>query len=133
MAKGSGGGGRGGAGGAGSTAAAPAAASAGGGISGQALVDAPLAEFANIVQRIADANPNNIFDNRILIYDAWRIAQSRGSTITLEQFKDRLITADRQRLINLSRIDLAYAIPDQRAVAASIIPRGTTVVHSIRR
>ena len=110
-----------------------AAASAGGGVSGQALTTAPLSEFAGFAQQAADASEDRTFSDRAYISDAWQSLRDRGSDITLEQFKQRLLQANQGQLLTLGRNDIAYAAPNQSAVKASAttLPGTGNEVHFI--
>ena len=133
MAKGSGSSGRsgrgrsGGSGGGGSD-----GGSGGGGVSGDSLAIAPLSEFAKQVQGAANSSEDRTFSGKSYISEAWQNLRARGSTISLEQFKERVVQAGNRGLLRTSRNDLSYAAPNQRAVSDSrtVLPGGG-VVHFI--
>ena len=132
MAKGSGSGGRGGRGRAGEGGGSGGGGSGGGGVSGNSLATAPLSEFAKQVQGAANSSEDRTFSGKSYISEAWQNLRARGSTISLEQFKERVVQAGNRGLLRTSRNDLSYAAPNQRAVSDSrtVLPGGG-VVHFI--
>lgn len=93
-----------------------------------------LETFAQAVLAAAQATPTGRFGkHKVFISEVWQTLQAQQPTwqLTLEAFKQRLVEANRQRLITLSRADLAYALdPDQ--VATSEITHLNSTFHFIR-
>lgn len=109
-----------------------ASASAGGGVSGQALTTAPLSEFAQLAKSVAAETPvaQRWSPDKVLIADAYQNATRNGSTITLAQFKDRLLAANAAGDLRLSRADAPL---DQATRQRSQIDAlGGTTFHIIR-
>ena len=85
------------------------------------LATAPLPEFANQVQALANVAPDDgmfamMFGSgpsgKAFIADVWDAVKDTpaGRGLTLESFKQRLGEANQARLIDLSRLDLVQAV-----------------------
>lgn len=81
-----------------------------------------LAAFALTVRALAARSPaeDRFHDNKVFIAALWRASQREPNLprLTLPQFKQRLLEANAQHLLHLSRADLVQAM-DPRAVAES--------------
>jgi hypothetical protein len=73
-----------------------------------------LADFAATVKRLAsDSGAQDRFhDNKVFISSLWHTSQSEPSfpQLTLAEFKQRLVEANQQNLVHLSRADLVQAM-----------------------
>jgi hypothetical protein len=97
---------------------------------------APLSDetFAELTLNAAKATQDGrLGDSKVFISRVWATLQQQHPdlTLTLEDFKQRLITANRQRRLDLSRADLAYAL-DANDVSASEINHLNSTFHFIR-
>lgn len=93
---------------------------------------APLPQWAASVQRIAAAVPNEgrYDDDRVFISAAWRAARDANASISLDQFKQRLVDANREGLLRLHRADLVGAM-DPTLVAESATTFMNATFHFI--
>ncbi len=97
---------------------------------------APLSDeaFAELTLNAAKATQEGrLGDSKVFISRVWATLQQQHPDLmlTLEDFKQRLITANRQRRLDLSRADLAYAL-DANDVSASEINHLNSTFHFIR-
>jgi hypothetical protein len=97
---------------------------------------APLSDeaFAELTLNAAKATQDGrLGDSKVFISRVWATLQQQHPdlTLTLENFKQRLITANQQRRLDLSRADLAYAL-DANDVSASEINHLNSTFHFIR-
>lgn len=76
-----------------------------------------LAEFAATVQALALTSPpqDRFHDNKVFIAALWRASQREPSfpRLTLTEFKQRLVEANGQSMLHLSRADLVQAMDPQ--------------------
>ncbi|HEX8434019.1 hypothetical protein [Archangium sp.] len=78
-----------------------------------------LRTFAERVKEAAKASTTGHFgEDKVFISHVWRILQKQARGLDERTFKDRLVEANRERLLSLSRADLVEAM-DPRDVAAS--------------
>ena len=72
-------------------------------------------------------------DYKVFISRVWETMQQQHPDLqlSLAEFKQRLVTANQQRLLTLSRADMAYAL-DANDVAASAINHMNSTFHFIR-
>jgi hypothetical protein len=78
-----------------------------------------LRTFAERVKEAAKASTTGHFgEDKIFISHVWRILQKQARGLDERAFKDRLIEANRERLLSLSRADLVEAM-DPRDVSDS--------------
>jgi hypothetical protein len=97
---------------------------------------APLSDeaFAELTLNAAKATQDGrLGDTKIFISRVWATLQQQHPdlTLSLEDFKQRLLTANQQRRLDLSRADLAYAL-DAHDVSASEINHLNSTFHFIR-
>ena len=91
-------------------------------------------DFAEITQAAATATvEGRLGDYKVFIGRVWKTLQQQhpGLQLSLAEFKQRLVTANQQRLLTLSRADMAYAL-DANDVAASAINHMNSTFHFIR-
>lgn len=92
-----------------------------------------LSEFAPITLQAARATKEGRFgDNKVFISRVWETLQQQHPDLklSLTEFKQRLLTANQQRLLTLSRADMAYAL-DRKDVSASEINHMASTFHFI--
>jgi hypothetical protein len=81
-----------------------------------------LAAFASTVRRLAAGSPpeDRFHDNKVFISAVWRLSQQEPTfpNLSLPEFKQRLVEANSQNLLHLSRADLVQEM-DPHLVAAS--------------
>ncbi|MBE9156478.1 hypothetical protein IQ265_06490 [Nodosilinea sp. LEGE 06152] len=90
--------------------------------------------FAELTLNAAKATQDGrLGDSKVFISRVWATLQQQRPdlTLSLEDFKQRLITANQQRRLDLSRADLAYAL-DANDVSASEINHLNSTFHFIR-
>ncbi|MFM7326141.1 MAG: hypothetical protein ACKO4L_14690 [Nodosilinea sp.] len=97
---------------------------------------APLSDeaFAELTLNAAKATQDGrLGDAKVFISRVWATLQQQHPdlTLSLEDFKQRLLTANQQRRLDLSRADLAYAL-DAHDVSASEINHLNSTFHFIR-
>lgn len=93
-----------------------------------------LAEFATRVRELARTSPTGRFgDNKVFLSHLWERfqEQARDNGISREEFNRRLVEANRQNLLTLSRADLVGAMAPQD-VQASEIRLSDTTYHFLR-
>jgi hypothetical protein len=91
-------------------------------------------EFAQITKEAATATQDGrLGDYKVFIARVWETLQQQHPNLqlSLAEFKQRLLTANQQRLLTLSRADMAYAL-DPEDVAASEINHMNSTFHFIR-
>ncbi|MCG8366053.1 MAG: hypothetical protein MJA27_22300 [Pseudanabaenales cyanobacterium] len=91
-------------------------------------------EFAAAVLEAANTTQEGRFgDHKVFISQVWETFQNKQPdlNLTLEDFKQQLIEANRQRLLTLNRADLAYAL-NPEDVATSEITHLNSTFHFIR-
>ena len=94
----------------------------------------PDAEFAAITLIAAkDTENGRLGNSKVFISRVWETLQQQhpNLNLTLEEFKQRLVAANQQRLLTLSRADLAYAL-DPEDVSVSEINHLNSTFHFIR-
>lgn len=106
----------------------------------RALLSAPvvtkeltLPEFAHITLQAAQATKDGrLGDYKVFISRVWETLQQQHPDLklSLEEFKQRLLTANQEQLLTLSRADMAYAL-DQQDVSASEINDLNSTFHFI--
>jgi hypothetical protein len=93
-----------------------------------------LAAFASTVRALAnESRPEDRFhDNKVFIAALWRASQQERSfpRLSLPEFKQRLIEANAQHLLHLSRADLVQAM-DPQLVAESETPYLNAAFHFV--
>ena len=91
-----------------------------------------MPQWAASVQRIAAAVPNEgrYDDDRVFISAAWRAARDANASISLDQFKQRLVDANPEGLLRLHRADLVGAM-DPTLVAESATTFMNATFHFI--
>jgi hypothetical protein len=76
-----------------------------------------LPTFAATVRRLAEDSPphDRFHDNKVFIAPLWRASQQEPSFphLSLSEFKQRLVEANSQNLLHLSRADLVQAMDPQ--------------------
>jgi len=90
--------------------------------------------FAELTLNAAKATQEGrLGDSKVFISRVWATLQQKHPdlTLSLEDFKQRLVTANQQRRLDLSRADLAYAL-DANDVSASEINHLNSTFHFIR-
>lgn len=90
--------------------------------------------FAELTLNAAKATQEGrLGDSKVFISRVWATLQQQHPdlTLSLEDFKQRLVTANQQRRLDLSRADLAYAL-DASDVSASEINHLNSTFHFIR-
>ncbi|MBF2035153.1 MAG: hypothetical protein IGR92_06630 [Leptolyngbyaceae cyanobacterium T60_A2020_046] len=90
--------------------------------------------FAELTLNAAKATQDGrLGDSKVFISRVWATLQQQHPdlALTLKDFKQRLITANQQRRLDLSRADLAYAL-DANDVSASEINHLNSTFHFIR-
>ena len=90
--------------------------------------------FAELTLKAAKATQDGrLGDYKVFISRVWATLQQQHPelTLSLEDFKQRLVTANQQRRLDLSRADLAYAL-DANDVSASEINHLNSTFHFIR-
>lgn len=90
--------------------------------------------FAELTLNAAKATQDGrLGDAKVFISRVWATLQQQHPdlTLSLEDFKQRLLTANQQRRLDLSRADLAYAL-DAHDVSASEINHLNSTFHFIR-
>jgi hypothetical protein len=90
--------------------------------------------FAELTLNAAKATQDGrLGDAKVFISRVWATLQQQHPdlTLNLEDFKQRLIRANQQRRLDLSRADLAYAL-DANEVSASEINHLNSTFHFIR-
>ena len=90
--------------------------------------------FAEITLKSAKATQDGrLGDSKVFISRVWATLQQQHPdlTLTLEDFKQRLITANQQRRLDLSRADMAYAL-DANDVSTSETNHLNSTFHFIR-
>lgn len=94
-----------------------------------------LPAFANTVLKLARISPpaDRFHDNKVFIAPLWRASQREPNfpRLSLAEFKGRLIQANREGLLHLSRADLVQAM-DPRLVAESETSHLTATFHFVR-
>lgn len=92
------------------------------------------AKFAEITLRAArDTKDGRLGDYKVFISQVWETLRQQypDLKLTLEEFKQRLVAANQQQRLTLSRADLAYAL-DPEDVSASEINHLNSTFHFIR-
>ena len=92
------------------------------------------AKFAEIILKAAkDTQDGRLGDSKVFISRVWETLQQQHPELKLtqEEFKQRLVDANQQRLLTLSRADLAYAL-DPEDVSVSEINHLNSTFHFIR-
>lgn len=90
--------------------------------------------FAELTLNAAKAtHDGRLGDSKVFISRVWATLQQQHPdlTLSLEDFKQRLLTANQQRRLDLSRADLAYAL-DANDVSASEINHLNSTFHFVR-
>lgn len=90
--------------------------------------------FAELTLNAAKAtHDGRLGDSKVFISRVWATLQQQHPdlTLTLEDFKQRLVNVNQQRRLDLSRADLAYAL-DANDVSASEINHLNSTFHFIR-
>lgn len=90
--------------------------------------------FAELTLNAAKATQDGrLGDSKVFISRVWATLQQQHPdlALTLEDFKQRLITANQQRRLDLSRADMAYAL-DANDVSTSEINHLNSTFHFIR-
>lgn len=90
--------------------------------------------FAELTLNAAKATQDGrLGDSKVFISRVWATLQQQHPdlTLTLEDFKQRLITANQQRRLDLSRADMAYAL-DSNDVSTSETNHLNSTFHFIR-
>lgn len=91
-------------------------------------------DFAAVVLEAAHATQEGRFgDHKVFISQVWETFQKRqpALNLTLEDFKQHLIEANRQHLLTLSRADLSYDLTPEDVTASEITHLNSTF-HFIR-
>ncbi len=91
-------------------------------------------EFAELALNAAKATQDGrLGDSKVFISRVWATLQQQHPdlTLSLEGFKQRLITANQQRRLDLSRADMAYAL-DANDVSTSETNHLNSTFHFIR-
>ncbi|WP_228052186.1 hypothetical protein [Nodosilinea sp. LEGE 07298] len=91
-------------------------------------------EFAELTLNAAKATQDGrLGDSKVFISRVWATLQQQHPDLklSLEGFKQRLVNANQQRRLDLSRADLAYAL-DAKDVSASEINHLNSTFHFIR-
>lgn len=100
----------------------------------KAFSNLELEDFANTVLEAAkDTKEGRFGDHKVFISQVWKTLSSQQPdwTLTLDEFKQKLLAASRKEWINLSRADLGYSL-DSEDVAASEITHLQSQFHFIR-
>jgi hypothetical protein len=89
-----------------------------------------LKQFAQTVMEAARQTREGWVGDKVFISRVWKEIQNKGGFegMTFEAFKDRLVQANHQRLLSLSRADLA-PLMDQQDVLASEIKHMDATFH----
>lgn len=94
--------------------------------------DIPIPEFAKAALKAARTTEERFGDDKVFISQVWRTFQEQSSyALTLDQFKNNLLEANRQHLLTLNRADLSYAL-NTDDVKTSEISHLSSTFHFIR-
>ncbi len=87
-----------------------------------------IGKFASIVNTAARAVPasGRYGENKVFISEAFKAARSSQPSLSMSEFKDRLVQANREGLVRLSRADLISAMDPKLVSASETDAKGAT-------